>query len=449
MFNYLKQALDSVENQLDSILDTNQTDNSTVPVIPTQHDSNRLTNKLNKLKERDNNRKEINNEISDSENVINQIPTKHIPKMEVVMPPISNPPIPTETDIENTLDKELNKTTADELECNIEHGWAIEEDLDITLATENENGVIELKASDILVPVSELENVSLVDGVGETSPNDKLLSVIHSETHTRVEVPEKVDISESTVEEIEATDKKLIDTLKSSLESATSQYNTLVQESNVQLKALQDRIQEYQNEIQALKKQLNSSMETSSQDKFNADLTKKLAEKEASIVGLLQEGENLAKEILRANNTIKKYKKDLLDTKKDVEVKTKQIEQYQEKIQQLQSKVTELSVQDSQIQENVVQLKDSKKQLEIRVGELEMIHVKQSQEIVDLKTKSDSLQSELDRLKQEQHRETIAIQSQALEEQLKVNAALESQLQTAKQIAQDLQSTIQKIVLSN
>jgi predicted nucleic acid-binding Zn-ribbon protein len=511
MFSYLKQVVDSVESQLDNILEGNADgttatqDEKTVTKAsePTTHDippvGSKLADKFQKLKKDVKpavaSRKSTDGVIGPRESIPSELkkttivesgirtmndielvqepmqvmktnvePVRDVTKlvstteipMEIVVPPKKVPEIG-KLDIPN--DSFSGGIIAEQQE-----GWGAEDDeLDIPEVSPQEK-------------VSVVNDVQKIDPVVKDTlePMEQILVPIHTESLSDLPLEQGILIENDgepseTIAQLtpQSSSLEIMDQLKVREEqlmktkTENAELHQQIEKLSTELGHIQELLQTERVKTTQMSKDLvslrydydrmkndSSSLGSSSEQKV-ASLSRALAEKEQSIVGLLQEGENLAKEILRANNTIKKYKKDLEQVKKDVVEKTAQFDSSQTKILQLNSKIATLQEAEVYLEEQVKQLSESKSQLTKRITELEMGIVKSGQETADMKGMIASLESELQKLKDDMDKEAVEVQSAALEEQLSENAKLNSQLISAKQIATDYQSTIAKLVSFN
>jgi hypothetical protein len=503
MFSYLKQVVDSVESQLDSILDaqnqptavngdtpsaataaTTDSQSQVVSAATNVDIGSKIASKFEKLKEQTKTSK-IESSIPNSPKpveitTITASDSAHdLHKMkEFKMEPMKVPqlaPVPKQSLIKEAENTSVEKvvTSSDQIPQSMNpsiaaqsavdgsenQGWGDgwNEDLDIP---EDETTVIHptvVGESAIIENVPTVDEGSLsVEHNPGLSLDQQLVEQVNTnfaaEQHTTELSPQSpsLDLLEQLKHREEQLVRSKVDNaeLHQQVEQATSdliQLQELLDQERMKSNQLHKEVQGLRFDYDRLK---GESVTTGgNSDKRVLELTRALSEKEQSIVGLLQEGEKLAKEILKGNNTIKKYKKDLEIARKDIAEKDVQNEESQTKINQLTTKLNTLQDAERYLQEQVKQLMDNKVQLTKKVTDLEMNIVKASQETIDLKGFIASLETEIAKMKDEREKENLEAQSAALEEQLSINANLSSQLTSALKITTDLQSTISKLVL--
>ena len=124
--------------------------------------------------------------------------------------------------------------------------------------------------------------------------------------------------------------------LNSQIEELTNELDELRTTSSSAINVLKMRCKELESRLTD-----NSTNQEGSKDQVTL-LNRALGDKQASIQGLLQEGEQLAKDILKANNTIKKLKKE----KDALQVQFTELEQHsvalEQKIEKLNSEIKAL-----------------------------------------------------------------------------------------------------------
>lgn len=251
MFNYLKQALDSVENQLDTILDPNLSNANEKPTEIKSTTENRIP--IHERLSKTSAAKSLKQQRSNSE-LISSVPeTADAPQQVLTVEP-------EQQDNGNKVDL---KESAAEIQSEIPEGI---EKVPSILPNDQPNVQQGLET---LIPTFEKPNE-----VAPILPDESKDEVPSTQT-----VPIRTESDEAMADLLAKREKQL-------LESKTENAN------------LNNQIHELEKQIELLQSQKDPTY-----------LTAQLKEKEASIKGLLQEGEALSKNILRLNNSVKKYKK--------------------------------------------------------------------------------------------------------------------------------------------
>jgi DNA repair exonuclease SbcCD ATPase subunit len=505
MFSYLKQVVDSVESQLDSILDaqsqptgaasenqsaaTSAISDSQTQAIPTNINTDagsRIAMRFEKLKEQTKTTKigsvegnttqqqtpkntgdSAGNQSLDALKEFKVEPMK-ISKVEVQAisngsdnpcsaTPEQSSSTPNQTPQSLKLPLDVSSFRNERETEGWGDGWNDDLDIPETETTVSDPKVVEDSSVIASVAISDRGDLNLEETTISTDPRPQELETTEStqlsspEQHHDVLSPQSpsMDLAEQLKCREEQLVRSKVDNaqLHQQLEQASSdlmEVQDLLEQERLKSDQLLKEMQSLRFDYERLKGE--SAISGGNSDKKVLELTRALSEKEQSIVGLLQEGENLAKDILKCNNTIKKYKKDLETAQKQIAEKSSQLDDAQTKISQLSTKVTTLQDAERYLQEQVKQLMDTKAQLTKKITELEMNVVRASQETVDLKGFIASLETEIAKMKDEREKGTLEVQSAALEEQLGINANLSLQLSSALKITTDLQGTITKLV---
>ena len=232
-----------------------------------------------------------------------------------------------------------------------------------------------------------------------------------------------------------------------------AQLHETIIELNTQIDSLRDEIEQLKvsssTSVEAFKKRCSELQEIVDQKTGGegqiAQLNRALGEKQASIQGLLQEGEQLAKDILKANNTIKKMMKE----KDSLQVKVTELEQHssalEESLERLNSEMKTLKEVEKSQKSQISTLTANNSTTTKRINDLEINFVKSEQEIKELK-----IQLEFKSKLIEEQKVTFAIEKDdaikiAVEEQKKNNDSLQIKLNSAVDIASGLQKKVESL----
>jgi hypothetical protein len=224
--------------------------------------------------------------------------------------------------------------------------------------------------------------------------------------------------------------------LKQELIKSAERIKMMELSHRAELKKMQDK----------LKSDTKSSMGVNDSEQIK-QLTTALAEKESRINELLQEGEQLAKDILRLNNTIKKMKQEKEVSSKEILRKEKAFQEKEAKADKTQNQYQTLLEAEKILKDNVRKISDKEQASQKKIQELESALIRYRQETNDLRGINESLKSQMIEYKDQVDKESMKNQSEALEEQLTRNSDLEAQLSSAKQIILDMQLTLQRTVV--
>lgn len=157
-------------------------------------------------------------------------------------------------------------------------------------------------------------------------------------------------------------------------------------------------------------------------------------------------GENLAKQILKVNNTIKKIKareaeltKDLETTKKQLEFKSMEATDSLQKIQALKEKGKQLS---ETIRTNITQIGN----LKTTISRLEHEVSESQASVFKLKANLKDAEKELSEAKQARLAEKDAFNSEALQNETEANKQLRKDVKEIKQSSRDTEAKLSKEV---
>ncbi|KAJ3252530.1 hypothetical protein HK103_001431 [Boothiomyces macroporosus] len=190
------------------------------------------------------------------------------------------------------------------------------------------------------------------------------------ETKVNQEIIDKVELESKSIENLKAVveqeiladsqneQKPVIEQKVGSLDELEKRNMQLL-EAKTENAELYNRIQQLEQEL--AQKQSNYEMlneryvkykekQDNETDSSFTEMQNALNQKEEKIAGLLKEGEDLAKQVLKANTLTKNYRKQVEDLKKENADKSTKLEQSQQKIEQLNNKMAGMKESERVIQ---------------------------------------------------------------------------------------------------
>ncbi|KND02786.1 uncharacterized protein SPPG_01868 [Spizellomyces punctatus DAOM BR117] len=324
---------------------------------------------------------------------------------------------------------------------------AIHKDTDLQTETIGPASVIEDVAS--VIPPIDLTS-TLSEPLSPSDETEDHAPGAASPKSNRTDLPSSADDSKELARLraiIEQREQQLMKTMQENatltdtLTSLKTQLEQSEAQRNVEATAADDKIRDLTERLNSLERQQSATSQTS----VNEALLK-LQQKEEMITQLMAEGEKLSKAELKANTTIKRLRTEKIDIEKQMKDVTTKLGQTNLEVTGLKSKLAE-------------QADNEKKQTEM-IRSLKEVNERQTKEITRLQTElatareqQTEVQSALDRVKsefdeaQKAHREaTSAVESQALDIQVRLNNDLRSELETVKRDAEVLQQSLTKDV---
>nr|KAJ3422261.1 hypothetical protein HK105_000470 [Polyrhizophydium stewartii] len=178
---------------------------------------------------------------------------------------------------------------------------------------------------------------------------------------------------------------------------------------------LRARISELESQVAALQAECAKLRHESGASSRAGDLSRALAEKEESIRGLLAEGENLAKEILKANTTVKKLRARESELDKEVKDAQKKLESATAEISVLKEKLAKVGESEQSLSGICLPLPIDRFD---RVVRLEKDLSAARDKCAELQVQFESVSKELEALREQDSDAKIAAQSEALEKEV-------------------------------
>jgi hypothetical protein len=481
--NYLKQAVVSVESTLDSILENEET----TKTIKQPEGDTTFANKLKASKAQTDQSNQIKSQIKNVSSLNSDLNLHNLISLEACTGTLEIE-LPVEIKVE-----EKTQIVAESTKIAVEptqNDWMGDDELDFGPGSQNElvtndiEQIVAVENGKVVEPIpepiitDEIKTNLIGDGIQVS--NEKSLAASHitvpvEELKSSKVLPIKVSETQALVESNTKESDNIVpiekEPRKSNAKTENSDFVRILEQREQELTITKTENSRMMNELELnsekmLKLESEFKLEIQKREELERKLvlfsrrssasvdvvqverlTKALSEKEVSISGLLQEGESLAKEILKCNNNIKKYKKDKEQATKELAEKQKLIEILNQKTAQLTKQLQTTVESEKAIKDSQSRMNDKDSYQQKKIAELENAMLKLKQENSDLKGVANSFESQIREIEERSNQENLQAQSAALEEQLSSNAALQSQLTSAKQITHDLQITIQKIVL--
>ncbi|KAI8927054.1 TATA element modulatory factor 1 TATA binding-domain-containing protein [Entophlyctis helioformis] len=218
-------------------------------------------------------------------------------------------------------------------------------------------------------------------------------------------------------------------------------FKNVIAQLRSRVKELEEQVQQLQAERTSL--QQTASSEGASQARIN-ELSRALMDKEESVKGLLAEGENLAKEILKANNNVKKLR--AKETEMDKELKDAQ--------RKLEATLAELA----QLKDKHAKLVESERELTASNNDFVAKHDQQIRQIhrlekdlgnarekaAEIQAMYDQTVKQLDEIKKMESESKVAAQAEALEKEMRANEEIHGQLEQMRAQAEAAETALRK-----
>ena len=260
----------------------------------------------------------------------------------------------------------------------------------------------------------EVNKDKVVGPEANQSPTKEATSIDSTQTPTQPLASSTADsqpspaVSEN-VEVAYTSEKQLFDAIKQNSElqdqvkALQISIESLRDKYEAQIDILEQSISDSQARCNALESQLGKGNASGDDGlrKQVQDLTRVVGEKEESIKGLLSEGESLAKEILKANNAVKKMRakeleteKELKDLQRDLESKNAELSAKKERLQVLsesesvlKGNVESFQVQFIKQQKQIVRLEGELATSKEKSAELQRLYEEASKQLLEYETK--------------------------------------------------------------
>ena len=489
----IKQAVDSVENQLDSILDSSiepPTPAKIPNAVKADDSAQRLSDRLSSIVEPSKTSSSRNKNTSDSQPMT---PSDLVNRQSPINSGANTKPNAQITNNDSGINNDKKTSEGND-------AWGYDDQLlEIELpqsdepvktvapigkpepasnisSSKSEKAVVEENLNSGATGIDQLPQVS-VENERETEENEVTgdLSIPKSQPKTMLSegstvssplVPPKseplaktkIPQPGSSPKEIGSpTDiKDLLEKRESQVlmaKTENSQLHETIVELNAQIDSLKDEIEQLKvsssTSVEALKKRCSDLQEIVDQKTGGegqiAQLNRALGEKQASIQGLLQEGEQLAKDILKANNTIKKMMKE----KDSLQVKVTELEQHSSALEgtleMLNSEMKTLKEVEKSQKSQISTLTANNSTTKKRINDLEINFVKSEQEIKELKIQLENKSKLIEEQKVGLANEKEDAIKVAVEEQKKINDSLQIKLNSAVDIASGLQKKVESL----